>query len=572
MAAVCARWRGVVISTPRVWSYLCSKLPSEEVQLYITRSRESPLDIKFHNSWSKRFVPQIFRYIHRFRTLQASSQDFIELAERALEEGHAPLLESFSVCSPNTPSNRTVRGVKLFKHALHLRKLEIARSCSISIEWESVYRLSKLTHLTICDLGEEEEGSLIGAQYHRLFKSLPCLEKVSINARQRAKPLAVSTEAIGKYDRIIHENLWSLSLSEISSTLALTVASFLYPTSCYFVNATFFKWSMEPIDPETSIQLPKGNRPYSGPSTVMPPEPKLFGRTEYIEKAVKLLFSITGAKIAILGPGGMGKTSVALKIIYDALVVDRFGDNRCWIPCEQATSVPLLLELIAKSLNLSSSSSNDRLADIIKFLRTSKLLYILLFDNFETPWDIEGQQSNVADVLATIASIPTVSFIITMRGNQHPSSNTIEWTEPRLPSLTQLDLDAAEEAFARISPNAKREAELRTLLEKLDCMPLAITLMAKLSEAGETVAELLEQWKLERTRLLDQPGGDRRNSIEVSIKLSLESRSVRGNSDALRLLGVLAMLPAGAALARLPDMCPSIPGWKAALRVLRGAA
>ncbi|KAG8940578.1 hypothetical protein FRC03_005344 [Tulasnella sp. 419] len=311
---------------------------------------------------------------------------------------------------------------------------------------------------------------------------------------------------------------------------------------------------------------------FSDPSTVMPPEPKLFGRTEYIEMAVQLLFSITGAKIAILGPGGMGKTSVALKIIYDALVVDRFGDNRCWIPCEQATSVPLLLDLIAKSLNLPTSSSNDRLADIVNFLKISKLLYILLFDNFETPWDIEGQQSNVAEVLATIASIPSVSFIITMRGNQRPASNAIDWTEPRLPSLTQLDLDAAEEAFVRISPNAIGDRELKPLLQKLDCMPLAITLMAKLSEAGETVADLLQQWKSERTRLLDQPGGDRRNSIEVSIKLSLKSRAVKRNPDALRLLSVLAMLPAGAAITRLPDICPSIPGWKAALRALRGAA
>ncbi|KAG8919842.1 hypothetical protein FRC02_001340 [Tulasnella sp. 418] len=308
------------------------------------------------------------------------------------------------------------------------------------------------------------------------------------------------------------------------------------------------------------------------PSTVMPPNPKIFGRQEYIEKAVKLLHSTIGAKIAILGPGGMGKTSVALGIIYDALVVDRFGDNRCWIPCEQATSVPLFVELVAKSLKLPSSSSNDRLADVIEFLKCSKILYILLFDNFETPWDIEGQQSNVAEVLATIASIPSVSFIITMRGNKHPSSNTIEWTEPRLPSLSQLDLDAAEAAFVKISPNAKGDPELRTLLQTLDCMPLAITLMAKLSEDGETVGDLLEQWRSERTRLLDQPGGDRRNSIEVSIKLSLESRSVKGNPDALRLLSVLAMLPAGAALSRLPDMCPSIPGWKAALRVLRGAA
>ncbi|KAG8942452.1 hypothetical protein FRC03_003187 [Tulasnella sp. 419] len=304
----------------------------------------------------------------------------------------------------------------------------------------------------------------------------------------------------------------------------------------------------------------------------MPPDSRIFGRQEYSEKAVKLLLSAPGAKIVILGPGGMGKTSVALKVIHDPRLVDLFGEFRCWIPCEQATSVPLFIELVAKSLNVSSSSSNDRLTDIIVFLKNSKLLYILLLDNFETPWDIEGQQSSVADVLTVLASIPTVSLLITMRGNQPPSSNTIDWTEPRLPSLSQLDLDAAEEAFLKISPSAKGDQELRTLLQKLDCMPLAITLMAKLSEAGETILELLEQWKTERTRLLDRPGGDRRNSIEVSIKLSLDSHPVKGTPDAIQLLSVLAMLPAGAALIRLPEMCPSITGWKAALRVLRGAA
>ncbi|KAG8952572.1 hypothetical protein FRC03_012070 [Tulasnella sp. 419] len=307
-------------------------------------------------------------------------------------------------------------------------------------------------------------------------------------------------------------------------------------------------------------------------STVMPPDPKIFGREEFIGMAIRLLFSVTGAKIAILGPGGMGKTSVALKIIHATLVVEQFGENRCWVPCEQATSVPLFVELVAKSLNLPPSSSGDRLAEIIAFLKSSKALHILLFDNFETPWDIEGQQSNVADVLTAIGSIPSVSFIITMRGNQPPSFHTIDWTEPTLPSLSQLDMDAAEEAFLKISPRAKGDPELRGLLKTLDCVPLAITLMAKLSRAGETISELLDQWKSERTRLLDEPGGDRRNSIEVSIKLSLDSRSVKGNPDAIRLLSVLAMLTAGAALVRLPEMCLSIPGWKAALRVLRGAA
>ncbi|KAG8926088.1 hypothetical protein FRC02_009213 [Tulasnella sp. 418] len=308
------------------------------------------------------------------------------------------------------------------------------------------------------------------------------------------------------------------------------------------------------------------------PSTVMPSDPKIFGRQEYVEKAIKLLFSGVTARLVILGPGGMGKTSVSLKIIHDPRVKERYVQYRCWVPCEQATSIPLFIELIAKSLNLPPSSSSDRFGEIIVFLETSEHLFLLLLDNFETPWDIEGQQSDVADILTRLASIPTVSLLLTMRGGQCPSSNTINWSTPRLPSLTQLDLDSAEEAFLKISPDSAGDLELQKLLQALDCMPLAITLMAKLAEAGESIQDLLSQWSTERTRLLDQPGGDRRNSIEVSIKLSLQSRAVRGNPDAIRLLSVLSVLPAGAALDRLPKMCPSIPNWKGALRVLRGAA
>ncbi|KAG8921974.1 hypothetical protein FRC02_012228 [Tulasnella sp. 418] len=322
------------------------------------------------------------------------------------------------------------------------------------------------------------------------------------------------------------------------------------------------------IKEQTAKNPPSDNLP----STVMPADPKIFGRQEYIDKAIALLLLGVTARLVILGPGGMGKTSVALKIVYDVRVKERYGQYICWVPCEQATSIPLFIELLAKSLNLPPSSSSDRLSEIIIFLQNSQIAYLLLLDNFETPWDIEGQQSDVADILTKLASLSSVSLLITMRGGQYPSSNTIEWSTPRLSSLTQLDLDAAEEAFLKISPDAADDPELTVLLQKLDCMPLAITLMAKLSEARETIQDLLSQWGTERTRLLDQPGDDRRTSIEVSIKLSLQSRAVRGYPDALRLLSVLAMLPAGAALTRLAQMCPSIPNWRAALRILRGAA
>ncbi|KAG8910755.1 hypothetical protein FRC02_007025, partial [Tulasnella sp. 418] len=159
-----------------------------------------------------------------------------------------------------------------------------------------------------------------------------------------------------------------------------------------------------------------------------------------------------------------------------------------------------------------------------------------------------------------------------MRGIQHPASDLIDWTSPRLPPLTPLEMDPAQEAFVRISPDSEGDPNLPELLRELDCMPLAITLMAKLAEVGETITELLSQWRQEQVKLLSQPGGDRTSSIEVSIHLSLMSSPLRTNADAIPLLSVLAKLPGGGALAQLPTICPSITGWKAALRILRTAA
>ncbi|KAG8927272.1 hypothetical protein FRC02_008336 [Tulasnella sp. 418] len=315
-----------------------------------------------------------------------------------------------------------------------------------------------------------------------------------------------------------------------------------------------------------------GGTPLSLPSTVMPANPRIFGRQMYINKVIQLIFSATSTRVAILGSGGMGKTSVALKTVHDSRIIERFGINRRWVPCEQATSVPLFFELIAKSLGLSPSTSNDRFSEIVAALEKSDTLQFVLFDNFETIWDIEGEQSVIANILSRLASIPSVSFIITMRGIQHPASDLIDWTSPRLPPLTPLEMDPAQEAFVRISPDSEGDPHLPELLRELDCMPLAITLMAKLAEVGETIMGLLSQWRREQVKLLSQPGGDRTSSIEVSIRLSLMSSPVRMNEDAIPLLSVLARLPGGASLAQLPTICPSITGWKAALRILRTAA
>ncbi|KAG8957822.1 hypothetical protein FRC03_009768 [Tulasnella sp. 419] len=105
-----------------------------------------------------------------------------------------------------------------------------------------------------------------------------------------------------------------------------------------------------------------------------------------------------------------------------------------------------------------------------------------------------------------------------MRGSQTPVAN-IDWAE--LPPLEKLELSAAREAFVRIRPRASDDPELDTLLRELDCVPLAITLMASLARGRNTPSDLFSRWRSERTKMLSKPGGDRlNNSTSKSEQLS----------------------------------------------------
>ncbi|KAI0295637.1 hypothetical protein B0F90DRAFT_1820384 [Multifurca ochricompacta] len=237
-----------------------------------------------------------------------------------------------------------------------------------------------------------------------------------------------------------------------------------------------------PTDVTTSVVRP----------SLAPPSPQIFfGRDAELAHIIHIIFTNIGsrpARIAILGPGGYGKTTLANAVLSHDRVQEHFEDARYFISCESVTSPDALLIQISKTLGLSNEIKHS-----------------------------------IEVLLSRITSLRHVTVLVTMRGAQRPGQT--EWTQPFLDPLGTIGLTAAKEIWRRIVGSYDDFSE--KLIMAVDCVPLAVDLLAHLSQATPPML-LWEEWNSRQTKLI---GG-----------LSINSHRMTSNPDAKDLLGILSML------------------------------
>jgi tetratricopeptide (TPR) repeat protein len=275
----------------------------------------------------------------------------------------------------------------------------------------------------------------------------------------------------------------------------------------------------------------------------MPMKPEIFhGREDLVESIAQLLLQEKTSRVCILGPGGMGKTSVSLAVVESPLIKERFpGGNCVWVPCIEATSATLLLEILYTQLQV-PGDKQITLEKIISELDTLKQPRLILLDNFETLWNAPGgTQKQVSDILRKLAMLSHVAILLTMRGTYSPC-DAIEWQSY---TIQPTDEAACRRIFHDINPNSKNDPDVDRLLAVLGHMPFPVTLMANLGKRGKSTAnELLETWYTSGTDMLSVTNSPEK-SMNRSISLSVDSEFVKQDPDALLLLAILSLLPAG---------------------------
>jgi len=106
--------------------------------------------------------------------------------------------------------------------------------------------------------------------------------------------------------------------------------------------------------------------------------------------------------------------------------------------------------------------------------------------------------------------------------------------------------EKASFASTMTSIQIENDPDVPRLLSALGHMPFAVTLMANLgAESRASAKDLLDSWSKSGTKILSN---DPEQSMDQSIRLSVESDLVQRNPDAVLLLATLSLLPAGTAM------------------------
>ena len=283
-----------------------------------------------------------------------------------------------------------------------------------------------------------------------------------------------------------------------------------------------------------------------------PPAPRVcFGRKELIEKVVGLAENLE--PVALIGAGGIGKTSIALAVLHHDRVEKRFGDNRRFIRCDQfPASRAHFLARLSKVIGAGVENPED-MAPLRPLLSSKEMLIVL--DNAESILDPHGtNHQEIYAVVEELCQFKTVCVCITSRITTVPRY----CKRPQIPTLS---MEAAARIFYGVYGDGGQSEIIDDLLRRLDFHALSITLLA--TTASDNMwgyDRLVNEWDIHRAQVLRT---DHNESLAATIELSLDSPTFRKlGPNARGLLGVVAFFPQGVDEKNLEWFFPTIPDRK----------
>lgn len=229
---------------------------------------------------------------------------------------------------------------------------------------------------------------------------------------------------------------------------------------------------------EPEIQAPAASGPFNNLPT---PPTAIVGRDREIDILQGTLWRQDVRLVTLAGPGGVGKTRLALEIA--SRLVDDFADGVAFVPLAAVREPELVIPAIANTLGLAEESTASPAAALKSYLRNREMLLVL--DNFEQVLDAA---TDIGDMLE---HCPSLTVLVTSRERLQLRAEYLHEVEPlavprreRLPAPTVLSRFGSVALFTqqmqRIDPTFEVTREnsetVSAIVSHLEGLPLAIEL------------------------------------------------------------------------------------------------
>jgi predicted ATPase len=254
--------------------------------------------------------------------------------------------------------------------------------------------------------------------------------------------------------------------------------------------------------------------PYALPAQVTP----FIGRKKELTQIGKMLLDPDCRLLTIFGPGGIGKTRLALQAATKQ--IGTFRDGVYFIPVAAENSAETLLLKLAQTLRFSFYRGEDPLDQLQHYLREKNILLIL--DGFEHLLTSTAAQPQVAVALLTdiLQNAPATKIVVVSRerlnvhgewllnieGLTYPVEEATEDFERY--SAIQLFVQSAHRVQPEFALSPNNVHEVIRICQLVEGMPLAIELATAWLRAltcREIVQEIQQNLDFLTTSLRDLP-------------------------------------------------------------------